>query len=58
MLCCELCKNDRTIVDAVWDWDLVGPRKRVLCWGAHWRHLLNTIAPFICSGNVAFCQIA
>jgi len=32
----------------------VDPRKHG---GAHWRHLLNTIKPSMCSGDAAFCQI-
>jgi len=32
----------------------MGLRKRVLGGGAHWRHLLNSIKPSMCGGNVAF----
>ena len=38
-------------------WTQVGPTKRVLDRGAHWRHLANAIEPSICVGNVALCQI-
>ena len=24
---------------------------------AHWRHLANTIEPFVCGGDAALCQI-
>jgi len=26
-------------------------------WGAHWRHLANTIEPFMCDGTMALCPI-
>jgi len=26
-------------------------------WGAHWRHLANTIEPSVCGGDAALCQI-
>jgi len=29
----------------------------VLDRGAHWRHMVNTIEPFICGGDEACCQI-
>jgi len=35
----------------------VGPRKLGLGEGTDWRHLLNSIAPHMCGGTVAFCQI-
>jgi len=38
-------------------WTRVGPRKHVLRGGAPWRHLLNTIAPSMCGGYAACCQI-
>jgi len=25
-------------------------------WGAHWRHLANTIEPSMCGGDAALCQ--
>jgi len=38
-------------------WTRVGPRKRLLGMGAHWRHLANTIEPSMCGGDAACCQI-
>jgi len=38
-------------------WTRMGPWKRVLVCGAHWRHLVNTIEPPMCDGDAAFCQI-
>jgi len=35
-------------------WTRVGPRKHALDVGTHWRHLANTIEPFMCGGDVAF----
>ena len=35
-------------------WTRVGPKKLVFCWGADWRHLANTIEPFMWCGNAAF----
>ena len=26
-------------------------------WGAHWRHLANTIEPPVCGGDAVLCQI-
>jgi len=26
-------------------------------WSAYWRNLSNTIEPFVCGGDAAFCQI-
>jgi len=26
-------------------------------WGAHWRHLKNTIEPSVCGGDAVLCQI-
>ena len=40
-----------------WMWTWMGPRKRVLDWGAPWRYLANTIEPCTCYGDVALCQI-
>jgi len=38
-------------------WTRVGQSKQVLRVGAQLRHLLNTIAPSMCGGDVVFCQI-
>jgi len=35
----------------------VGPRKHVLCEGAHWCHLANAIEPSMHVSDVACCQI-
>ena len=37
-------------------WARMGPRNHVLDGDAAWRHLLNTIAPSMCGGDVAFCH--
>jgi len=40
--------------------ELGWPKETYIMWGpedAHWRHLLNTIAPSMCDGDAAFCQI-
>ena len=38
-------------------WIRVGPRKHVLGWDAHWRHLANTVEPSMCGGDAAHYQI-
>ena len=37
-------------------WIRVGvwPKEACVTWGAHWRHLANTIEPSMCGGDVAF----
>jgi len=32
-------------------------RHPTLLWGAHWRHLANTIEPSVCGGDAVLCQI-
>jgi len=55
--CSESCQNGWTDRDAVWDLDSGGPKKACIRWGAHWRHLANTIEPSLRGGNAACCQI-
>ena len=56
-LCHELCKNGWTDRDAVWVVDSGGSKKACIRWGAHWRHLANTIEPSMCGGDAVYCQI-
>jgi len=37
-----------------WVVDSGGPRKHVLVWDAHWRHLAKTTEPSMCCGDSAF----
>jgi len=53
----ESRENSWTDRDAVWVVELGGPKEACVKWGAHWRHLVNTIEPYMCSSNAAFCQI-
>jgi len=56
--CChELCKNGWTNWDAIWYLNFGRPKKACIRWGAHSANLANTIEPFMCSGDVACCQV-
>jgi len=50
----EPCKNGWTDPEAVWGMNSGGPMKVCIRWGAHWRHLANTIEPSMCDGDSAF----
>ena len=52
--CLELCKNGRTDLGAIWVVDLYGPSEACVTCGAHWRHMANTIEPFVCCGDAPF----
>jgi len=41
----------------MWDLDSGEPKEACIRWGVHWRQLLNTIEPSVCSGNAACCRI-
>ena len=51
--CRELCKNGRTDRDVVCDVD----PESCIRWGAHLRHLENTIVPSMCGGDAACRQV-
>ena len=50
-------QNGWTDRDAVWNVDSGWSKEACIRWGAHWRHLANTIEPSMCRGDAAFCQI-
>jgi len=53
----QLCKNGWTDRDAVCVVDSAAPKKACITWGAHWRHLANTIESSVCDGGAAFLSI-
>jgi len=54
-MCCAKIAELIKMPVALWTW--VGPKKHVLGGDAHWRHLLNTIAPSMRGTDAVFCQI-
>jgi len=48
-------KNGWTDRDTVWDVDSGGSKEACVIWGAHWRHLANTIEASMCGSDAAFC---
>jgi len=54
MSCAKTGLTDRDAVRVVcWG----GPKEACIRWGAQWHHLANMIESFVCSGDVALCQI-
>jgi len=65
--CCELCKKAEPINLPFRLWTRLGQRQHkfsCICHvapmcqrgRAHWHHVVNTIEPSICGGNVVICQ--
>jgi len=69
IFCCELCARSAEPIDLPFGlWTRVGRRKHKfsrirqaapMCphGKAHWRHLADTIEPFVCGSNAVLCQI-
>jgi len=43
----EPCRNDWTDWNAIWVFGSSGSNEACVRWGAHWRHLANTIEPYV-----------
>ena len=54
MSCAKTVNRDR---DAVWVEESGGSKEACNRCDAHWRHLANTVEPYMCCGDAACCRI-
>ena len=53
----EFCRKRLNGLRCRLGYGLAWPKEACVRWGAHWRHLVNTVELSMCSSDAAFCEI-